>query len=321
MVGGAEMIGPEAPRRPALRFYGGKWRIAPWVISHFPPHECYVEPFGGGASVLLRKPRSPLEVYNDLNQEVVNFFRVLREQPDELVRLLYLTPWSRVEYELSQVVDLDPLISDVERARRFYVSAWMGFGGGRARWRQGWRYQVRAGTLWKSSAEGFTELDHLYQVVERLRGVQLECRDAFDVIKQCDAPTTLFYLDPPYVHSSRSKWMDVYAVEMSDSDHGDLAVLARSLEGMVLVSGYPSDLYIECYEMYGWSRKETQTRTNGGGPICSADRTEALWLSPRVQERLDYMMLPLFAEFVEAEGISSDKRATRNPTTDWENNG
>jgi DNA adenine methylase len=249
-----------------------------------------VEPFAGAASVLLRKSRSPLEVYNDLNGEVVNFFRVLREQADELVRLLYLTPWSRAEYELS--LDVDPALSDVERARRFYVSAWMGFGGGRARWRQGWRYQVRSG--WKASAKSFTELDHLYQIVERLRGVQIECRDAFDVLRSYDALTTLFYLDPPYVHSSRSKWTDIYAVEMSDDDHVELATLARSLEGMVLVSGYPSELYAECYEAHGWCRVETQARTNGGGAISSAARIEALWLSPRVQDELERASLPLF---------------------------
>ena len=302
--GGAMNTASDAPARPALRYYGGKWRIAPWVISHFPAHECYVEPYGGAASVLLRKPRSPLEVYNDLNGEVVNFFRVLREKADVLIEALYLTPWARAEYELSQErVDAD--LGDVERARRFYVSSWMGFGGGRARWRQGWRYQVRAGTLWKPSAESFAELDHLYQVVERLRGVQIECRDASDVITQCDAPTTLFYLDPPYVHSSRSKWLDVYAVEMSDGDHRDLAALARSLEGMVLISGYPSDLYAECYEAHGWRRVETAARTNGGGCVSSAARIEALWLSPRVQERLDCMMLPLFAATqVEIQGGS-----------------
>jgi len=279
------------PRRPALRYYGGKWRIAPWIIRHFPRHECYVEPFGGAMSVLLRKSRSPLEVYNDLNGEVVNFFQVLREQPDELIRMLTLTPWSRAEYELSQT----PANGNaVEAARRFYVSCWMGFGGGRAKWRQGWRYQVKAGTLWKPSSESFTELEHLHQVVERIRGVQIECRDAWDVIARCDAPTTLFYLDPPYLHGTRSKWKDVYAHEMSNDDHEALATLAHSLKGMVIISGYPSGLYQLWYERYGWRRVETAARTNGGGVISSAMRTEALWLSPRVVAALERERLPLF---------------------------
>jgi len=275
-------VAVDAPRRPAVRYYGGKFRLGRWIISHFPRHECYVEPFGGAMSVLLRKPRSPLEVYNDLNGGVVNFFRVLRERPEELIRLITLTPWARAEYELSQTHNDDPM----EEARRFYVSSWMGFGGGRARWRQGWRYQVRAGTLWKPSAVSFCEVEHLWEIVERLRGVQIDCRGADQVIKACDAPTTLLYLDPPYVHSTRSKWKDVYAHEMTDEDHVDLAERARALEGMVVISGYPSELYAELYEAYGWQRVETKARTNGGGAISSAERVEALWLSPRVQEAL-----------------------------------
>lgn len=286
-----EVMG-KGPSRPALRYYGGKWRIGPWIIRHIPKeHECYVEPFGGAMSVLLRKARSPLEVYNDLNESVVNFFRVLRERPDDLVQMLRWTPWARAEYELSQEIATDLL----EEARRCYVSCWMGFGGGRAKWRQGWRYQVRAGTLWKPSAVSFMELNHLYQVAERLRGVQIECREGEEVIRSCDSPTTVFYLDPPYVHSVRSKWKDVYAYEMSDEDHARLAGLARALEGMVLISGYPSKLYADLYEADGWQRVETRARTNGGGMISSASRVEALWLSPRTVAALDAEQLPLFA--------------------------
>lgn len=120
----------------------------------------------------------------------------------------------------------------------------------------------------------------------RLRGVQLDQRDAFDVIKACDAPTTLFYLDPPYLHSTRSKWTDVYAHEMDDPEHEELSLLARSCVGMVIISGYPSPQYQLWYERYGWQRVETKARTNGGGAISSAERIEALWLSPKVQKAL-----------------------------------
>jgi len=267
------------PDRPALRYYGGKWRIAPWIISHFPIHECYVEPYGGAASVLLRKPRSPIEVYNDLDGQVVAFFRTLRERPEELVRALHWTPWARHEYELCRGRDL--LDDDLELARKFYVISWMGWGGGRARWRTGWRYQVRAGSLWKPSSISFTELEHLYLIAERLRGVQIECRPALDVIQQYDAPTTLFYLDPPYLETVRSKWADVYEHEMSDDEHEELALIANSLRGMVIISGYPSGLYQLWYERYGWKRVETAARAGGGHA-----RTEALWLSPRTVKAL-----------------------------------
>jgi len=281
----------EAPGRPAIRYYGGKWRIAPWVLSYFPAHQCYVEPYGGGASVLLRKQRSPLEIYNDLDGDVVNFFRILRERPEELVHLIRLTPWARSEYEQCWEVCDEPL----EAARRFYVTCWMGFGGGKARWRASWRYQVGAGTVWKSAALSFCEVEHLYQAAERLRGVQIEQRPALDVIRRCDAASTLTYLDPPYVVGSRSKWKDVYKVEMDDDDHCELAAVARGLGGMVLISGYPSELYRDLYEAYGWARVETESRTNGHGRV-SAKRTEALWISPRTLERLERRDLPLFAE-------------------------
>ena len=111
--------------RPPIRYHGGKFRIASWVISHFPAHECYVEPFGGGAGVLLQKTPAPFEVLNDLDGEVVNFFRVLRERPGELVRVIQLTPWSREEQRLSFEPASDPL----ERARRFYVRSWQTHGG------------------------------------------------------------------------------------------------------------------------------------------------------------------------------------------------
>lgn len=105
------------PTRPPLRYHGSKWKLASWVVRHFPPHRVYLEPFGGGASILLNKPRSELETYNDLDDQVVNFFRVLRERPAELVRALELTPWSRAEYELSH----DPTEDALEAARRFFV--------------------------------------------------------------------------------------------------------------------------------------------------------------------------------------------------------
>lgn len=282
----------EALRRPALRYYGGKWRIAPWVISYFPAHQCYVEPYGGGASVLLRKQRSPLEIYNDLNGDVVSFFKVLRERPEELVRLIRLTPWARSEYEQCRAVCNDPL----EAARRFYVSCWMGFGGGR---RCGsWRYQVRAGTMWKASALSFCEVGHLYEIAERVRGVQIEQRPALDVIRQCDSISTLFYLDPPYLIGVRSDRRAVYAMEMDHEDHCELAAVVRELEGMVLISGYPSELYAELYEAYGWKRVERRARTNAGPKGRSVVRTEALWMSPRMLERLERRDLPLFAEAV-----------------------
>ena len=127
-----------SPRRPALRYYGGKWRLAPWIISHFPPHICYVEPFCGAASVFLRKPPAEFEVINDLDGEVVNFFRVLRDRTDELIRAIVATPYSRAEYDEAWQTVEEPL----ERARRYYIRAWQGWGGGKGSRPSGWRYQL-----------------------------------------------------------------------------------------------------------------------------------------------------------------------------------
>ncbi|UCC62274.1 MAG: DNA adenine methylase, partial [Anaerolineae bacterium] len=227
-------------RRPALRYHGGKWRIEPWIIGHFPPHTCYCEPYGGAMSVLLRKAPSYCEVYNDVDQEVVCFFKVLRERPDELIRAIELTPFSR--FELGQA--FEPAGDELERARRLYIRSWQGRGGPRAKWRTGWRRQKVAT---KSNGQkkmtpatrSFMQTDHLMVIAERLRGVEIDCEPALKVIERYDSPVTLFYLDPPYVSSTRNRWKKhAYAHEMTDKQHRQLARAVHDLQGMALISGY-----------------------------------------------------------------------------------
>jgi DNA adenine methylase len=257
--------------------------LGQWIIGHFPDHQCYVEPFAGAASVLIQKPRSPLEVYNDLDGAVVNFFRVLRQDPDQLIRSLSLTPYSRAEYELSY----EPTDDELEAARRFYVRAYMSIGGATGQWRTGWRYQAKAENVWKSAADGFADIDHLYAIAHRFRGVQIENDDAIAVMERFDRPETLFYLDPPYVFDTRSKWAGVaYQHELSDDDHVELATRARDIQGLVIISGYPSELYERELEDYGWVRVETSARTNS---TANNNRrsTEAIWISPRTDQALN----------------------------------
>jgi DNA adenine methylase len=130
------MINPGITR-PALRYYGGKFRLASWIIGQFPPHVCYVEPFGGAGSLILRKQPAYHDIYNGLDGEVVNFFRILRERGEELIRVIEMTPYSREEQRISFTLSND----DLERARRLYVRAWQSHGGGRSQWKSGWRYQ------------------------------------------------------------------------------------------------------------------------------------------------------------------------------------
>jgi len=190
----------EKVRRPMLRYHGGKWILAPWIISHFPPHRVYTECFGGAASVLLRKDRSHTEVYNDLDGEIVSLFRVVRERGEDLQRLVELTPFSREEYRGSFITALDPL----EQARRTLIRSFMGFGSNslcRA---------VKSGFRANSTRRGNSPArdwrnwpSHIPSIVERLQGVVIERRTAAEVMCAHDGPESLHYCDPPYVHSTR----------------------------------------------------------------------------------------------------------------------
>jgi DNA adenine methylase len=271
--------------RPAVLYYGSKWRIATKIIRWFPPHKLYCEPYAGSGGVLLQKAPSFLEVYNDADRAIVNFFRQLRERPDELIRLIELTPHSRTELDLAYESCDDPM----EGARRYYVRAWQSRGAN-ARWHSGWRYDV-SGRRGKSFTRNWSETYHLWDIVQRLRCVQIECGDALDVIRRFDGPETLFYVDPPYPRCVRAQGHIVeYTIEMSGSDveeeqsaHEQLSTMLHRVAGGVIISSYHSALYDALYE--GWEQVEIAARTRS-----NAQATEVLWLSPRIQE----MRLPLF---------------------------
>lgn len=264
--------------RPALRYLGGKWKLAPWIIDHLPPHRIYVEPFGGGASVLLRKSRSMGEVYNDLDDDVVNLFEVLREPASagELARRVDLTPFSRTEFFRAY----EPTAERVERARRLLVRSFQGFGScaARADRTTGWRTGVRLDSA--SAARDWGNFpDAIEQLSRRLKGVSIECRPAAQVLAAYDAPGTLFYVDPPYVHSTRSPKRtrtapsNGYTHELTDADHEQLLAQLSGMSGMVVLSGYASPLYDRA--LSGWSRVERDTFADG-----ARARTEVLWLNP-----------------------------------------
>lgn len=248
--------------------------LAPWIISHFPEHHTYVEPFGGGGSVLLRKARTYAEIYNDLDDEIVNVFTMARERGPELQRALELTPFARVEFKGAYEPTDDPL----ERARRTIVRSFQGFGSAAACGESsGFRAtSSRSGTTpahdWRNFPDAFAG------IIERLRGVVIENRDALVVMRHHDRPRTLHYVDPPYVHSTRSTKVrhtrngKSYKFELSDEQHRELAECLAGLSGMVVLSGYPSPLY---EELYGdWVRVERPALADGARP-----RTECLWLN------------------------------------------
>lgn len=255
--------------RPVLRYHGGKWRLGPWIINHFPSHRIYTEAFCGAASVLLRKPRSYAEVINDLDGEIVGLFRVLRNpaQARELVRLVKLTPFAREEHELSYLIAGDP----IEQARRTLVRSFMGFGSDGIKRQTGFRGNVtRSGTTPVLDWSRMPPV--LEQVVERLQGVVIENMPAAELLTKYDHPQALHYVDPPYPHGTRGD-DNRYRYEMTDDDHRQLAQCLRSLKGTVVLSGYPCALYDE--ELFpDWRRVERSTHADG-----ARDRVEVLWLS------------------------------------------
>ncbi len=267
--------------RPILRYHGGKWLLAEWIIKHMADHHTYIEPFGGAASVLLRKERSYAEIYNDLDADVVNLFRVMRDQGAELRRLLQLTPFAREEFSASYEETTEPL----ERARRMVIRSFQGFGSAAASGeRTGFRASsCRTGTSpaidWRNYPEA------LAAIIERLQGVVIENRDALEVMAHQDRPSALHYVDPPYVHSTRSTKVrhndtgKSYRHELSDTQHRDLANFLHELEGMVLLSGYPCPLYDELYD--DWYRVERHAHADG-----ARSRIECLWLNPAARRGL-----------------------------------
>jgi DNA adenine methylase len=260
--------------RPALRYHGGKFRLAPWIISHFPEHKAYVEVFGGAAGVLLRKARSPIEVYNDLDSQVFNFFTVLRdrEKTARLVDHIALTPFSREEFELAYIESSDP----VEAARRFALRTWMGHGTSSMDPcdSNGFRScDIRSGKSYAREWEGIPKAISL--AADRLSGVTIENLDFRKLIPKFDHQDTLFYLDPPYVMSTRNNGGKGYVHELTEEEHRQLLWIAGRSRAKIAISGYSCRLYDET--LADW-RRETKVH-QANGQRGAVTRTECLWMN------------------------------------------
>lgn len=283
----------KAPTRPVMRYHGGKWLLAPWIISHFPPHKLYVEAFAGAASVLIRKPRSKVEIMNDLDGEVVNIFRMLRDRDTaaQLENRLRLTPFSRAEFNLSYEPTDDP----VEKAARTLVRQMMGFGtSGLVRTRTGFRASTHRNRTQDYSWDWARYPDYVRGFYERLIGVVVEQEPALKLLDRHDQPDALWYLDPPYVHSTRGIVRPTdelgarhngYRHEMTDDDHRALAERLHRAKASVVISGYPSDLYDR--ELFADWRRMHLSRVRAQGQRGMIGRTEVLWLNPRAAAALN----------------------------------
>jgi len=257
----------------AFGWYGGKFNHLNWLLPLLPQTTHYCEPFAGSAAVLLNREPSPVETYNDIDGEVVNFFRVLRDQPEVLIRAIGLTPFSREELRIAVEESVHEL-SELERARRFFVRARQVRTGlaqtaSAGRWAH-CKLTSRAGmagavSRWLGSVDGLSE------IAQRLLRVQIENAPAIEVIQRYDSEETLFYCDPPYPHDSRGD-IHAYRYEMTDKDHRELAEVLHNVKGKVALSGYRCELLDKLYK--DWHRIESPSKQ------CLSvkqPRTEILW--------------------------------------------
>jgi len=262
-------------RRIAFGWYGGKVSHLDWLLPLLPQAHHYCEPYSGSAAVLINREASPVETYNDIDGDVVNFFRVLRDRHEELIRSIALTPFSREEFHIA-ISGPSQSVSDVERARRFYIRARQARTGLAqtatiGRWAN-CKNTSRAGMSGVVSRwlGGVSALD---EIAQRLLRVQIENRPAIDVIRLYDDKQTLFYCDPPYMHETRGD-KKAYGFEMTTEQHWELTETLQQCKGLVAISGYRCDAMDSWYK--GWKRFDAPEKI-----IHSTKqlRQECLWMN------------------------------------------
>ena len=255
-----------------IPYFGGKTRLASRIVALMPAHQHYLEPFAGSLAVLLAKPRSAFETVNDLDGTLVTFWRVLRDQPDDLERACALTPHSRAEYWADN--PNEPGLNDLETARRVFVRLTQGRGRSLHGSMYGWRHYGPATS--KSTSQRFLErhIERICPAAARLVGVQIENKPAFNLIQEyTQAENLVMYVDPPYPASCRTSGHPRYMVEADDDQfHQDLAEHLHAVNGTVLLSGYHSPLYDRLYE--DWQAIDLPVQANGHN---GTRRVETIW--------------------------------------------
>ncbi|MCU7380488.1 DNA adenine methylase [Clostridiales Family XIII bacterium ASD5510] len=261
-----------------LHYPGSKKRISPWIIKHMPPHHSYLEPYFGGGSILFNKTPARIETVNDLDQDVVNFFRVLRDPAsrEQLQEYLAYTPYARVVYDEAWGTKAR---LQVERAASFAIRSMQGHGF-RSHDKTGWKKDVY-GREAAYAVRYYNELpEALASMAARLKEVQIECRPALELIEAFDRSEVLIYADPPYVLSTRGRKQ--YRHEMMDADHRELLEVLCQSRAKVMLSGYDNKLY-DSY-LSGWRKEQIAARAQNSLP-----RVETLWMNfePMAQMRID----------------------------------
>jgi DNA adenine methylase len=258
--------------RPAVKWHGGKHYLAPRIVRLFPIHAAYVEPLAGGLNVLLNKRPARIEVASDLDAGLIGMYRILQARTDEFLRRLDALRYTRETFDAAHRDEagagtLDAAVSFLVRYR---------FSRGGLGKTFGWSKRKRGGRPGDLNAwETFKR--ELPRIAARLERVEFRRQDALEVIREFDGPDTLFYLDPPYVHDTRTA-PDIYSHELSDEAHGALIETVLSCRGMVVLSGYANSLYDEA--LATWERVEFEEPNRSGQGRSQQDRTEVLWLNP-----------------------------------------
>ena len=260
--------------QPILKYPGAKGRLAKWIIEQMPEHKVYLEPYFGSGAVLFNKEPCGIETINDIDGNVVNLFRVIREYPAELANLINLTPWGRDEYMASYELTGD----SVEDARRFLVRCWQAFAT-RTGYKTGWRHSAQG--LCPNMPEQWAKVpSRVMEVAERLKHVQIENMDAINLIEKYNHETVLIYADPPYTLDTRAG--GIYANDMTETDHIRLLGALKNHKGPCILSGYENPLYSE--HLKGWRVIKRNAATEKG-----QSKTEILWLNYEVAEQINML--------------------------------
>ncbi|MCH5213069.1 MAG: DNA adenine methylase [Oscillospiraceae bacterium] len=255
--------------RSILKYPGSKWRIAKWIVSMIPEHHSYLEPFFGSGAVLFNKPSSRIETINDMDNDVVNLFNIVRNNPVPLIKAVEATPYAREEYETAHAGRNDD-VDEIEKARRFLVRCWQGHGFRTTGEKVGWKNDVQGREAAYAMRHWNKLPEWLLDACERLKNVQIDCRPAVDVIKRFNYPNVFIYADPPYVLSTRCRKQ--YKHEMTDDDHIELLRVLTEHKGKVIISGYDNDLY-NTY-LQGWEKRSISSADQ-----LSRPRTEMVWMN------------------------------------------
>lgn len=252
--------------RSILKYPGSKWRIANWIIEKMPEHHSYLEPYFGSGAVFFNKEPSNIETINDIDSDITNLFNVIRENTDELLRKVVMTPYSREEYDNAFIATIED--DNIESARKFLIRCWQGIGSNN-KYKSGWKNDVQGRERAYAVRNWYELPEKITEIVARLKTVQIENRPAVELIKRFNSEKVLIYADPPYLTSTRKR--NIYKYEMTDQDHEELLKVLLEHKGSVIISGYDNEMYNEYLKK--WEKYQINNLAEHG-----IKRVETLWI-------------------------------------------